>query len=124
MGHAVVELHGDDTRSRSNHLLRPVLDQDSRPRGGPPRTDAGTLVLHWLTTIAFLVSLLTGIRIAADAVHAPVSKLLSPILPQGEIWTWHFGAGILLLFSGLAYAVYMIRSGLVERNALKKTRVL
>ena len=31
----------------------------------PPRTDVGTLVLHWTTAVAFIVSLFTGIRIAA-----------------------------------------------------------
>lgn len=93
-------------------------------RDQPPRTDVGTLTLHWVTAIAFLVSLFTGIRIAADALHAPVSKWLSPILPQGEIWTWHFYAGLTLFFCTAAYFIYMRRSGLTNRNALKKTRVL
>src|SRR5690349_21877103 len=31
---------------------------------------------------------------SADALVAPVSKWLSPILPQGEIWTFHFYAGL------------------------------
>src|SRR4051812_16340581 len=90
----------------------------------PLRTDIGTLVLHWLTAGTFLVSLFTGIRIAADALYAPVSKWLSPILPQGEIWTWHFFAGLTLFFCSSAYLLYMWRSGLAQRNALKKTRVL
>src|SRR3954447_11544899 len=90
----------------------------------PPRTDIGTLVLHWATAIAFLVSLFTGIRIAADALYAPVSKWLSPILPQGEIWTFHFFSGLTLFFCSSAYLLYMWRSGLSQRNALKKTRVL
>jgi len=90
----------------------------------PPRTDVGTLVLHWATAIAFLVSLFTGIRIAADALSAPVSKWLSPILPQGEIWTFHFYAGLTLFFCSAAYLIYMRRSGLANRNALKKTRVM
>src|SRR5437763_5837460 len=30
----------------------------------PPRSDVGTIVLHWTTAIAFVVSLLTGIRMA------------------------------------------------------------
>src|SRR5207237_4366763 len=64
----------------------------------PPRTDIGTLILHWATAIAFVVSLFTGIRIAADALYAPVSKWLSPVLPQGEIWTFHFYAGLTLFF--------------------------
>lgn len=90
----------------------------------PPRTDIGTLVIHWATAITFTVSLFTGIRIAADALHAPVSKWLSPILPQGEIWTWHFLAGLMLFFCSSAYVVYLWRGGLANRNALKKTRVI
>jgi cytochrome b subunit of formate dehydrogenase len=97
---------------------------ETRRQERPPRTDVGTLTLHWLTAIAFVVSLFTGIRIAADALHAPVSKWLSPILPQGEIWTWHFLSGLTLFFASSAYLVYMWRSGLANRNALKKTRVM
>jgi cytochrome b subunit of formate dehydrogenase len=90
----------------------------------PPRTDIGTLALHWATAIAFFVSLFTGIRIAADALNAPVSHWLNPILPQGEIWTWHFLAGLALFFCAAAYLIYMRRSGLANRNALKKSRVM
>jgi cytochrome b subunit of formate dehydrogenase len=94
------------------------------PRNAPPRTDVGTLVLHWATAITFTVSLFTGLRIASDGQYAVVSKWLSPILPQGEIWTWHFLAGLTLFFCGSSYLVYMVRSGLTQRNAIKKTRVL
>jgi cytochrome b subunit of formate dehydrogenase len=93
-------------------------------KDAPPRTDVTTLILHWLTAGTFLVSLFTGIRIAADALYAPVSKWLTPILPQGEVWTWHFFAGLTLFFCSSAYLFYMWRSGLAQRNALKKTRVL
>ncbi len=65
-----------------------------------------------------------GVRIAADALKAPVSKWLSPVLPQGEIWSWHFLAGLTLFFCASAYIVYVMRSGLAPRNSLKKTRVL
>ncbi|HWP17361.1 MAG TPA: ethylbenzene dehydrogenase-related protein [Xanthobacteraceae bacterium] len=94
------------------------------PADQAPRTDIGTLLLHWITAIAFFVSLFTGIRIAADALHAPVSKWLSPILPQGEIWTFHFYAGLTLFFCAAAYFVYMRRAALFSRNAFKKTRVM
>ena len=90
----------------------------------PPRTDVGTLVLHWATAVAFFISLFTGIRIAADALNAPVSHWLNPILPQGEIWTWHFLSGLALFFCAAAYLVYLRRAGLSNRNALKKTRVM
>src|SRR3954469_24089998 len=94
------------------------------PRNAPPRTDVGTLVLHWATAITFIVSLFTGLRIASDGQYAVVSKWLSPILPQGEIWTWHFLAGLTLFFCAASYLIYVRRSALANRNALRKTRVM
>ena len=57
-------------------------------------------------------------------INAPVSRWLNPILPQGEIWTWHFLAGLSLFFCAAAYAIYTWRAALANRNALKKTRVM
>ena len=121
-------VHGrDDLTTKSQSALQDDQSRCQRPlrrQDQPPRTDVGTLTLHWVTAIAFLVSLFTGIRIAADALSAPVSHWLNPILPQGEIWTWHFLAGLTLFFAASAYLVYVWRSGLANRNALKKTRVM
>ncbi|HEV2955246.1 MAG TPA: ethylbenzene dehydrogenase-related protein [Xanthobacteraceae bacterium] len=95
-----------------------------RAQGRPdrPRSDIGTLTIHWLTALAFFVSIFTGVRIAADDPDAVVSKWLAPITPQGEIWTWHFFAGLTLFFCTSAYILYMARSGLAPRIALKKVR--
>jgi cytochrome b subunit of formate dehydrogenase len=97
-----------------------------RPSHDPnsPRSDFGTVVLHWTTATAFLISLFTGIRIAADNPKAIVSKWLTPILPQGEIWTWHFFAGLALFFCGSTYILYMRRSALSRRAAPKRLKVL
>src|SRR5690242_11690989 len=86
----------------------------------PPRTDFGTLVLHWTTAIACVVSLFTGIRIAADALYAQVSKWLSTVLPQSEICAFHFYPGLTLFFCAVPYLIYMRRAALFSRNALKK----
>lgn len=110
-----------------------TLDKNELAANRPPelasetgklRTDTGTIVLHWATAIAFIVSLFTGIRVAGDAIGAPFSKWLSPILPQGEIWSWHFLSGLALFFCISGYTVYIIRSRLAQRNSLKKLRVL
>src|SRR5437016_1571502 len=91
----------------------------------PPRSDVGTVVLHWTVTIAFLVTLFTGIRIATFGSVVPrFSQWLAPILPQGEMWTWHFFAGLALFFCASAYLLYMMRGGLGPRNALKRLRAL
>jgi len=90
-----------------------------------PRSDVGTIVLHWATAITFVVSLLTGIRMATFGFTLPrLSQWLLPVLPQGEMWTWHFFAGLALFFCASAYLLYIMRSGLSPRNALKKIRVM
>src|ERR1700682_996171 len=96
-----------------------------RDQNAPPRSDVGTIILHWTTAIAFVVSLLTGIRMATFGFTLPrLSQWLSPVLPQGEMWTWHFFAGLALFFCSSAYLIYLNRGGLTARNALKKVRVL
>jgi cytochrome b subunit of formate dehydrogenase len=106
------------------HRIREeVTTPQASRRDRPPRTDVGTLLLHWVTAVAFFVSALTGVRIASDDLDAVVSKWLTPILPQGEIWTWHFLAGLTLFFAASAYVLYMLRSGLLTRIALKKLRL-
>src|SRR5204863_8989410 len=91
----------------------------------PPRSDVGTIVLHWTTAIAFVVSLLTGIRMATFGWVLPsLSQWLGPIAPQGEMWTWHFCAGLALFFCASAYLLYIMRGGLSARNALKKIRMM
>ena len=114
----------DDEKPRPFQDEQQQIAEAAARHDQPPRTDVGTLTLHWVTAIAFIVSLFTGIRIAADALSAPVSHWLNPILPQGEIWTWHFLAGLALFFAASAYLIYVWRSGLANRNALKKTRVM
>ena len=110
-------------RTNADALTERSLAQ-TKIRESPPRTDVGTITLHWATALAFVVSLVTGIRIAADALRAPFSKWLAPVLPQGEIFSWHFLAGLAVFFCGSAYVAYLARSGLVERNSPKKTRIL
>ncbi len=107
---------------------RNLPESVSESRPGPAtkahsRTDAGTIVLHWISAIAVATSIATGLRIASDAPVAPISQFLSPILPQGEIWTVHFIAGLTLFFSAAAYPLYLRRSGLRRRVALKRLLV-
>lgn len=95
------------------------MDSDSRPK-----SDVGTIVLHWLTVIAMVTSLVTGLRIAADALIARTAKFFTPVLPQGEIWTVHFVAGLGLLLCATAYAAYVGLSGVGSRNAIRRSRAI
>ena len=78
-------VHGRDyltTSSQSPSKTSENYSEATARRDQPPRTDVGTLTLHWITAVAFVVSLFTGIRIAADALSAPVSHWLNPMLPH------------------------------------------
>jgi cytochrome b subunit of formate dehydrogenase len=114
----------NSSRTTSNSKLGSKSSATER-QGQPPRSDIGTMMLHWATAIAFVVSLFTGIRIATFGHVLPrFSQWLSPIMPQGEMWTWHFFAGLGLFFCASGYLLYIMRSGLSPRNALKKIRVM
>ncbi|ACL55181.1 ethylbenzene dehydrogenase-related protein [Methylobacterium nodulans] len=97
----------------------------ARPKGDRlPTSDVGTVILHWSSAVAMVASLVTGLRISADALDAVVSRWISPVLPQGEVWTVHIFAGLLLFAVSVAYVVYMARSGLANRITLRKMRAL
>ena len=100
------------------------IDGAADGSGKAPRTDIGTLVIHWTVTIACIITLLTGLRLASDQEFSLVWRAIAPILPQGEIWSWHIISGLALYFASTAYAVYMFRSGLKRRVALAKVRAL
>lgn len=118
----------DQTAPRPN---KPTRD-DARPRpaerrrgDAPPRSDIGTIVLHWATALALIVCLLTGLRVGIFGYVSPRFDMwLSPILPQGELWTWHFLSGLGLFFCASGYLIYIYRGGLTPRNALKKLRIM
>jgi hypothetical protein len=89
-----------------------------------PQTDIGTIVIHATSSIACIITLITGLRLASDQEFSVVWRAIAPILPQGEIWSWHIISGLALYFSASAYIVYMHRSGLSRRIALSKVRAL
>lgn len=88
-----------------------------------PRTDYGTIIVHWLVVLALTVSLVTGLRIAADTPQTAWLNVLWPILPQGDIWTVHMQSGLALCALAFAYAVYIARAGLSRRVKLDRARL-
>jgi cytochrome b561 len=125
-------VHTRDDQSSAGPM-RPAADAGERRTGAaergrqnmPPRSDAGTMVLHWATALALIVCLLTGLRVGTFGHVTPRFDMwLSPILPQGELWTWHFLSGLGLFFCASSYLIYVYRGGLTPRNALKKLRIM
>lgn len=115
--HADFQVKPDDPERAAKSNLR--LEKQWKPR-----SDVGTILLHWTLAIAIVVSLVTGLRLSADAEGSVFARSLEPILPQGEIWTWHFVAALFVIFGIFAYAAYMSMARLKRRVSLKKTIVL
>lgn len=90
----------------------------------PPRSDIGTIVLHWTLTISILFSLVTGLRLSADAEDSWFAKMLEPVLMQGDVWTPHFIAAFFVVACIVAYTLYMRLGQLQRRVSLRKTVVL
>lgn len=114
----------DVTSSGTSERVAPQVLSNKATKPAASRSDIGTVFIHWTTAIATMVCIATGLRIAADALNARISAFLAPILPQGEIWTVHFIAGLVLFLGSTAYFLYVKRSGLSRRSALKRTVVL
>ena len=75
----------DQSAPRSN---RPSRDDararaaERRRQDAPPRSDVGTIVLHWATALALIICLLTGLRVGIFGYAFPrFDRWLSPILP-------------------------------------------
>lgn len=113
--------HKDQTKLPAAQGSAARRPEDKQP---PVRSDLGTILLHWTLTIAIFASLLTGLRLSSDAEDAWFSKLFEPILPQGEIWTWHYVSAIFVLAVIFAYAAYMSFARLKRRISTKKAVVL
>lgn len=79
------------------------------------RNPVASVVLHWALVAALVASFLTGMRIAADAAGASVTRALEPVLPQGNVFEWHLMAAIAMVSLAAAYLAYLLHSGLVAR---------
>jgi hypothetical protein len=87
------------------------------------KTDYGTIILHWLFVTAFVVALVSGLRIAGESPERTWINTFDPVLPDSSAWTAHMQAAVVLVATALGYIVYMVRSGLGRRVQLDKVRL-
>ncbi len=87
------------------------------------RTDYGTVLLHAALVVALVVAFLTGLRIATEAPDRRWINLFDGVLPHEQVWTAHMQAAIVIIAVAIAYAVYIVRSGLKRRIALDTIRL-
>lgn len=120
----VGDLSDSTSGSAAGHDADAPVRRNPDDRPAPPRSDIGTIVLHWSLAIAIVVSLVTGLRLSADAEGSVFAKSLELILPQGEIWTEHFISALVVLAGIFAYGLYMRLGRLKRRVAMRKAVVL
>lgn len=87
------------------------------------KTDATTVFLHWTLVITLVFSLITGLRISADAEDSVWARALGVLLLQGDVMHWHVWAAYALTLVTVAYVIFLIRARLLSRVALDSTRI-
>lgn len=92
--------------------------EDSSP---PQRIDAPTFVLHWSLVLTLLISLATGLRIAADLQEPGWAQAIAELLPQGDVIGWHSWSALALLCVSAGYVWFLRRARLVQRVSLGRT---
>ncbi len=88
------------------------------------RTDAYTVVLHWGMVVAVLVSLLSGLRIAADydqSVAGGLADHVAALLLWGSVIEWHIWSSWILTFIAISYAAYLWYSRQADRVKLDRS---
>jgi hypothetical protein len=100
-----------------------MVDSTGTRRSAKPRVDAFTFVLHWALVAVLAISLLTGLRIAADYNESIAGRLASSLdwlLLKGRVIDWHVIAGWTLTFISISYAAFVWRSRQAMRVKLDR----
>jgi Prokaryotic cytochrome b561 len=90
---------------------------------GRPTTDTGTVVVHAIMLVSFVVLLLTGLRIASDDPTVTWLGVLDPVLPMEQVWYRHLVAAVVFVAALAGYAIYLIRARLTGRVRLDGARL-
>ncbi len=88
-----------------------------------PRTDIGTVLLHWIAVAATVVLILTGLRFASDDIHNVWLRAFDRQLATKDLWFRHMVAGYVFTVVAVGYAIYMSRGRLVDRIRLNAARL-
>ena len=88
-----------------------------------PKTDYGTVILHWLFVAAFGVAFVSGMRIATEAPDRLWINWFDSVLPSESVWIAHMQAAVAIVAVSLAYVIYLLHSGLARRVRLDQVRL-
>ena len=91
------------------------------PKRLRPKTDLGTIILHWLLVGALLGAMATGLSIASEAPGSDWIAALDGVLPRS--WIGHLWSALVLIVVAIVYPIYMRRAALVPRVRLDRVRL-
>lgn len=101
--------------------LKPTLPRASvRMR---PRTDIATVAIHWGVAALFVISVITGFRIAADAQDASWVRVIAAVALQGEVVIWHAWSAWALVAIIAGYVIFLLLARLIPRVAIDASRL-
>jgi Ethylbenzene dehydrogenase/Prokaryotic cytochrome b561 len=92
--------------------------------GRRPTTDSGTVVMHAIFVVSFLVLVFTGLRIATDDPATLWLAVLDPILPVEQLWRRHMIAALIFTSTLIGYVVYLLRARLTARVRFDTARAI
>lgn len=88
-----------------------------------PRTDLGTVLLHWLAVVSIATLVVTGLRFTSDDIDHVWLRAFDHQLASENLWYRHMMTGYVLTVIAVGYAVYMVQGGLVDRIRLNAARL-
>ncbi|MFO1184485.1 MAG: ethylbenzene dehydrogenase-related protein [Bauldia sp.] len=88
-----------------------------------PKTDFGTIALHWAIAVPFTVVAATGLRILADEADFAWLSAFDGVLPSDNLWYWHIIGGLCFASALAAYATYVVAARLKRRIRLDPHRL-
>ncbi len=90
-----------------------------------PKTDFGTVILHWTLVTLFVTCVITGLRITTvSPFDFGWVQALDGILPYSMVWTAHVPVAVGLFGLAFAYAIYLRRAGLAQRIRPDRIRLM
>jgi hypothetical protein len=93
-------------------------------RCGRPRTDLGTIILHWLLTAALIAATVTGLCIGCTGRGCDWIKAIWSAPPSPKLWADHIVSAFVLTVVAIAYPTYIWRAGLARRVVFDRVRLI
>lgn len=88
-----------------------------------PKSDLGTVLLHWVLVIFVVVQIGTGLRIASHEPSLGWLANLDFVLPRENLWYWHLVGALGFTAVFASYIAYVIAARLGQRSRVDRSRL-